>query len=254
MDETTTMELPEQMDQQQEPGELKRREQYRGTVIKITLAGAIVDIGAETPGIVHISRLQKEPVNRVEDVVEVGQEVDVWIRRVDAKTGRIDLTMVEPLELEWRDIKTGMQIKGKITRLESFGAFVEIGAERPGLVHISEMSNEYVRSPQEVVKEGDEVDVRVIGVNRRKKRIRLSMKTSDEAAGGRQAGRDRDAEPEEPADEPTPTAMEIAYREAMERAKEGKSAAAVSARADTAKPKQEDLDELLARTLKNKRE
>jgi ribosomal protein S1 len=248
------MEAPDHMEETQAPQELKRKEQHKGTVMKITLAGAIVDIGAETPGIVHISRLQKEPVNRVEDVVKVGQEVDVWVRRVDSKTGRIDLTMIEPLELEWRDIKQGMQIKGKITRLESFGAFVEIGAERPGLVHISEMSNEYVRNPQEVVKEGDEVDVHVIGVNRRKKRIRLSMKSPEAGTTGRPAERERDSLPEETMDEPTPTAMEIAYREAMERSKETKSPAAAGTQTGAAKPKRGELDELLSRTLENKRE
>src|SRR5659263_591143 len=84
--------------------------------------------------------------------------------------------MVKPLDLEWRDIKKGMTIKGKVVRLEKFGAFVEIGAERPGLVHISEMAHGYVKQPGDVVKEGDEIEAKVIEVNRRKKQIKLSMK------------------------------------------------------------------------------
>ena len=77
--------------------------------------------------------------------------------------------MKEPLALEWREIKPGMTVKGQVVRLETFGAFVEIGAERPGLIHISELSHSYVRTPGEVVREGDEVEAKVLEVNRRKK-------------------------------------------------------------------------------------
>jgi hypothetical protein len=65
--------------------------------------------------------------------------------------------MIRPLELEWREITKGMVLKGKVVRLEKFGVFVDIGAERPGLVHISEMTHGYIKSPSDVVKEGDEV-------------------------------------------------------------------------------------------------
>ena len=84
--------------------------------------------------------------------------------------------MIKPLDLEWRDIKKGMTVKGQVVRLEKFGAFVEIGAERPGLIHISEMAHGYVRQPSDVVKEGDEVEAQVIDVNRKKKQIKLSLK------------------------------------------------------------------------------
>jgi small subunit ribosomal protein S1 len=86
--------------------------------------------------------------------------------------------MIEPLGLEWRELKPETVVKGKVIRLETYGAFVEIGAERPGLVHISEMAHGYVKTPQEVVKEGDEVDVMVLEVDRKKKQIRLSMKAT----------------------------------------------------------------------------
>lgn len=68
--------------------------------------------------------------------------------------------MREPLALEWREIAPDMVLHGKVVRLEAFGAFVELGAERPGLVHVSELSHNYVRVPSEVVKVGDEVDVK----------------------------------------------------------------------------------------------
>ena len=92
------------------------------------------------------------------------------------KDDRVELTMIKPLDLEWRDIKKGMNVKGQVVRLEKFGAFVEIGAERPGLIHISEMAHGYVRQPSDVVKEGDEVEAQVIDVNRKKKQIKLSLK------------------------------------------------------------------------------
>jgi len=139
--------------------ELKRKMKFTGTVLKTTLAGAVVDIGMPVPGVIHISQLQEQATNRVEDVVQPGQTVDVWIKRVDPKKNRIELTMIEPLGLEWREIEDNMVIKGKVTRLEKFGAFIDIGAERPGLVHISEMTHDYIKTPSDVLKEGDEIEV-----------------------------------------------------------------------------------------------
>ena len=162
--------------------EVKPKMHFTGTVVKTTLAGAIVDLGLGVPGIIHISQMvapsSDQPVKRVEDVLQIGQPVEVWVRKV--KEGRIELTMTKPLDLEWRDLKKGMTVKGKVTRLEKFGAFVEIGAERPGLIHISEMAHGYVRTPSEVVNEGDEVEAQVLDVNRRKKQIKLSLKALQE--------------------------------------------------------------------------
>src|SRR5512134_2013369 len=87
--------------------ELKRKTRLTGTVLRTSLAGAVVDIGLEVPGVIHISQLQEQPTNRVEDVVKAGQVVDVWIKRVDPKKKRIELTMIKPLELEWREITKG---------------------------------------------------------------------------------------------------------------------------------------------------
>ena len=89
---------------------------------------------------------------------------------------RIELTMIKPLDLEWREIKTGLTVKGKVVRLETFGAFIEIGAERPGLIHISEMAHGYVRTPADVMNEGDDIEAEIIDFNRKKKQIKLSIK------------------------------------------------------------------------------
>ncbi len=157
--------------------EVKPKMKFTGKVAKISLAGAVIDLGIGQPAVIHISQLispSEEAIMKVEDVLQVGQEIEVWVKKV--KEDHIELTMIRPLDLEWRDLKKGMNVKGKVVRLEKFGAFVEIGAERPGLVHISEMAHGYVRTPSEVVNEGDEVEAQVLDVNRRKKQIKLSLK------------------------------------------------------------------------------
>jgi ribosomal protein S1 len=235
--------------------EIKRKEKYTGKVIKTTLAGAIVDIGLPTPGVVHISQLQKDPVNRVEDVVKVGQDVEVWVRRVYPQKGRIELTMVKPLDLEWRELKKDMVVKGKVTRIESFGVFVDIGAERPGLVHISELTHDYIKNPNEVVKEGDEVEVKVLGIDRKKKQIKLSMKALEERPAKPAKGESKEQAPKEAAvepekDEPTPTAMEMAMREAMQRSNKNK--AEPKGGKEKSKGNKNELERILNRTLENK--
>jgi len=240
---------------------IERKTKFSGTIIKTTLAGALVDIGLEVPGVIHISQLSEQPTNRVEDVVHVGQSVEVWVKRVDAKKKRIDLTIVKPLQLEWRELNKGMNLTGKVTKLEKYGAFVDIGAERPGLVHISEMTHGYIKSPADVVKEGDEVDVQVLEVNRRKKQIKLSMKVLEEkpevfakpVQRVKEKGRPKEKEvkDEEAAKEiPVPTAMEMAMREAMVRSKTKETTGKVKTKR---KPLEKDeLENILNRTLQHK--
>jgi small subunit ribosomal protein S1 len=246
--ETNEMATPSNLE------DIQRKTHYTGKVVKTTLAGAIVDIGLEIPGVVHISQLTKDSVNRVEDVVQVGQEVDVWVRRVQPQKGRLELTMIQPLDLEWREIKKDMVIKGKVSRLEKFGVFVDIGAERPGLVHVSELTHDYIHSPSEVVKEGDEVEVMVLGVNRQKKQIKLSMKALEEKPVKEVKvvqEKSREApEPEKEKEEPVPTAMEMALREAMERVKTTEKAPETKEKRKAAG--QDELEKILSRTLKQK--
>lgn len=271
--------------------EIKAKTHYTGTVVKTGLAGAIIDIGAGRPAVIHISQIVPEstdqPIKKVEDVLKVGQQVDVWVKRV--KDDRVELTMVKPLDLEWRDIKKGMTVKGQVVRLEKFGAFVEIGAERPGLIHISEMAHGYVRQPTDVVKEGDEIEAQVIDVNRKKKQIKLSIKALQpepvkeeelprvytEPTPRRDRDKDKDKSsalrrkktkttrsrgPEggdvdellatinEPAQEAEPTAMEIAMREAMEKAKARKG----DDRGRKNKGISQEQEDILSRTLETK--
>jgi len=235
--------------------EIKAKERYTGTVLKTTLQGALVDIGSEIPAFIHISQAVKDgdpkkPINSIEEVLEKGQKFDFWVKRV--RKDRIELTMKEPLALEWREIKPGMTVKGNVIRLETFGAFVEIGAERPGLIHISELSHSYVRTPGEVVREGDEIEAQVLEVNRRKKQIKLSVKALQQLPEqiSQNAGVKEEEQQQQPP-EPDLTAMEIAMRQAMEKSTSDEANAAKQ------KPrKKKDVDseqeDILSRTLEKK--
>jgi ribosomal protein S1 len=239
---------------------LEPKTKLSGKVLKTTLAGALVDVGQNIPGVIHISQLSKDPVNKVEDVVKEGQTVDVWVRRV--KKDRIELTMIEPLALEWKEIAEDMVVKGKVVRLESYGAFVDIGAERPGMVHVSELAHGYVKTPGEVVKEGDEVEAKVLEVNRKKKQIKLSMKAlepeveefkpakKENRKGGKRGPKREETEVpvQEEEKEPEMTAMQIAWQEALDKAKAEKAYKVKRAKSSISR-EQEDL---LERTMKKR--
>lgn len=219
--------------------DLQPKMQLTGTVKRLELYGAFIDLGLDATGLIHISKLGGEQVNRVSDVLTEGQEVSVWVEKVDPERQQVMLTMVPPLAVDWTELKTDQVYEGKVTRLETFGAFVSIGAEREGLVHISELSHNFIKHPNEVVNVGDEVQVKVLGFNRRKRRIDLSMKALTEkpevvatpapqrSGGGRnsdgnkqrRSNRERfDPKEYEIVDdeiEEAPTAMEIAMRRAL---------------------------------------
>ena len=88
--------------------ELKEKMPLEGTVSRIDLSGAFIEVGVEREGFAHISALAEQHVNRVEDMLKVGQKVSVWVRKVDAAHGRLELTLVKPLEVEWNEIKKGL--------------------------------------------------------------------------------------------------------------------------------------------------
>jgi ribosomal protein S1 len=239
---------------------LEPKTKLSGKVLKTTLAGALVDVGQTIPGVIHISQLSTEPVNKVEDVVKEGQTVEVWVRRV--KKDRIELTMVQPLALEWKEIEPDMVVKGKVVRLESYGAFVDIGAERPGMVHVSELAHGYVKTPGEIVKEGDEVEAKVLDVNRKKKQIKLSMKALEpeieefkpakeekKKSGKRGPRRDmEEAVEHEERKEPELTVMQIAWQEALNKANGDKGFKVKRSKSGVS----QEQEDLLNRTLKKR--
>ena len=192
--------------------DLEPKMKVAGKILKTSLAGAIVDVGVGVPGVIHISKISKESVSRVADVLTEGQEVEVWIQRADPEKKKIELTMLEPMGMDWREIKPDMELVGKVTRIEKYGVFVDIQAERPGLVHISEMAHGYVRTPTDIVQKGEEINVKVLKVNRRKKQIKLSMKAlEDPPMNEYTIEEDEDVKRVE-----TPTAFEAAIRKAMD--------------------------------------
>jgi ribosomal protein S1 len=223
--------------------DLQPKQALTGTVKRIELFGAFIDVGAERDGLIHISQLQATRVNQVDEVLQPGQEITVWVKRVDPEARRLELTLIQPIAVEWDEISPGRVFKGKVIRLEKFGAFVDVGAERPGLVHVSELSSgsQRIGHPSEVVKVGDEVDVKVLGVDRKKHQINLSVKALETA----------EPELEEQVEdiEPSATAMELALREAM-RGRNPRQATRYKKRGSR---DQDEREEIFARTLRQHR-
>lgn len=241
---------------------LEPKTKLSGKVLKTTLAGALVDIGQPIPGVIHISQLSDKEVNKVEDVVKEGQEVTAWVKRV--RKDRVELTMIEPLMYDWKELKPEMIVKGKVIRLETYGAFVEFGAERPGLVHVSEITHGYVKTAAEALKEGEEIEAKVLEVDRRKRQIRLSIKAllaepvvedkperEERKSKGKRKGGKKDEETyemeAEVSNEPQFTGMQIAWQQALDKAK-GKN----KIRRKSFKSASEQQEELLNSTLKKR--
>ncbi|MCY8552788.1 30S ribosomal protein S1, partial [Bacillus haynesii] len=156
-----------------------------GKVQRLTDFGAFVDIGG-IDGLVHISQLSHSHVEKPSDVVEEGQDVKVKVLSVDRDNERISLSIKETLPGPWSNIgekvKPGDVLDGKVQRLVSFGAFVEVLPGVEGLVHISQISNKHIGTPHEVLEEGQDVKVKVLDVNEEEERISLSMKELEENA------------------------------------------------------------------------
>ncbi|MGM0899919.1 MAG: 30S ribosomal protein S1 [Bacillota bacterium] len=150
-----------------------------GTVQRITDFGAFVDIGG-VDGLVHISQLSHEHVEKPSDVVQEGQKVQVKVLSVDSDNERISLSIKETLPGPWADIEEkapkGSTLEGVVRRLVSYGAFVEVFPGVEGLVHISQISHRHIGTPHEVLQEGQEVKVKVLDVNKADERLSLSMK------------------------------------------------------------------------------
>ncbi|MCP4537467.1 MAG: S1 RNA-binding domain-containing protein [Chloroflexi bacterium] len=216
--------------------DLKPKLCLQGTVKETQLYGAVVDVGLEHDGLVHISQLSPTRINRVSDVVQPGDSVTVWVTKVSPEKGRIGLTMIEPPDVDWSELRTEQTHTGTVTRIESYGAFVDIGAERAGLLHVREMSSGYVRHPSELVKMGDEVEVRVLKLDRRKKRIDLTMMGIQEEIEEDDISED---------EEPTHTAMEIALQRAQSHQR-GRG----SRHGKQERPDLSEREDILARTLK----
>ena len=150
-----------------------------GTVQRLTDFGAFVDIGG-VDGLVHVSQLSHEHVNKPSDVVKEGDEVKVKVLSVDRNNERISLSIKETLPGPWVNIAEkapkGAVLDGTVKRLVSFGAFVEIFPGVEGLVHISQIANKHIGTPHEVLSVGEQVQVKVLDVHEDEQRLSLSIK------------------------------------------------------------------------------
>ncbi|MDQ3341033.1 MAG: 30S ribosomal protein S1 [Myxococcota bacterium] len=159
----------------------------RGKVISFKPFGAFVDIGG-MEGMLHVSELGHSRVERPEDVLSVGQEIDVVVLKIEPgeKGERISLSLKALVDDPWKDASRGFtegqRVKGTVTRLQPFGAFVEIGPGIEGLVHISELgANRRINHPKEVVAVGQEVEAVILQIDPEKRRIGLSMSASNDS-------------------------------------------------------------------------
>lgn len=162
---------------------LKEGEKREGTVKKILKVGAIVDIGGIT-GLVHINDLSWERVKRVEDIVNVGDKVTVFVGNIDAENEGVSLILKDVNQEPWKvygdNIKVGEVIEGTVAKLVSFGAFVEIYSGIEGLVHINEITDENIAKASDVLTVGQKVKVKVLDVNKNDRKISLSIKDAIE--------------------------------------------------------------------------
>ena len=194
---------------------LARGMQLKGRVTRITNFGAFVDIGVNTDGLVHISELAPYHVARVTDVVKEGDEVTVWIKDLNKAENRISLTMIPPGTRTIRDLKVGEIVQGKVTRIESYGAFVDIGIGRDALLHVREMAEGYVRDPHDIVSVGEELEARIIRVDVRRNKVDLSLKgLRPEPIAQESKAQEPEVAPEEE-DEPPISPFQIAFLEAQ---------------------------------------
>lgn len=155
-----------------------------GTVQRLTPFGAFVDIGG-IDGLVHVSEMAYQHVAHPSDVVAEGQSVKVKVLKIDPSLGKISLSIKAAQPGPW-DSATGQFaigeiVTGVVKRLVSFGAFVEIAPGVEGLVHISQIAHKHIATPNEVLKEGQEVQAKVLDFNPEEKRVSLSIKETEEA-------------------------------------------------------------------------
>ncbi|MFC0214879.1 30S ribosomal protein S1 [Paenibacillus chartarius] len=216
-------------------GSLQIGQVLDGTVQRLTPFGAFVDIGG-IDGLVHISEMAWHHVEKASDVVKEGDQVKVQVLKLDPEKEKISLSIKATQEGPWEKaantFKSGDIVPGTVKRLAAFGAFVEIAPGVEGLVHISQIAHRHIGTPHEVLKEGQEVKVKILEVNAAEKRASLSIKETEEAPPQEakpereSRGGDRDREPRERrprGDNTANLAKDIAGNENVSLSREGLS-------------------------------
>lgn len=159
-----------------------------GTVQRLTDFGAFVDIGG-VDGLVHISEMAHSRVEKPSDVVTEGDKVKVKVLGLDLDNEKVKLSIKETQPGPWESVEGTIQpgdvITGKVKRIVTFGAFVEVAPQVEGLLHISQIANRHIATPSEVLSEGQEVKVKVLDVHLDEKKISLSMRALESEDGSR---------------------------------------------------------------------
>jgi len=224
--------------------DLKKNAEIHGTVKRVSDVGLTIDAGLDGEGFLHVSEYR--PLGKAQGTeYREGDPITVWVKAVAPDLKSFRATLKEPLKYQMSDLKPGMVVTGKVMRIANFGAFVSVGARNDGLVHVSEMANEFVRNPNDVVSVGQEIQVQILKVEGDK--ISLSMKALLE--------KEFEPEPEpeegEEVEEAVPTAMELAIQQAREQSKKREKRVRVKTHADRGPSK---VDDIIARTLQYHRE
>jgi small subunit ribosomal protein S1 len=158
---------------------LRPGEVCRGTVTNLTSFGAFVDLGG-IEGLIHISEISWDRVRHPGDVLRPGQEIDVHVLTVQPEERRVALSLKRLRPNPWTGVEArfqvGQVIEGMVTNVVSFGAFVRVEEGLEGLIHVSELAEGSFLHPRNVVREGDEVRVRVLNVDTAKRRLGLSLR------------------------------------------------------------------------------
>lgn len=167
--------------------ELQPGDIVEGKVARMTNFGAFIDLGG-VDGLVHVSEISYDHVDKPSDVLSAGQDVKVKVLSVDPDRERISLSIKQTLPGPWDDIEekapAGSVLTGTVKRLTSFGAFVEVFPGVEGLVHISQISHKHIATPADVLKPGQEVKIKVLNVDPERQRLGLSMKALEERPKG----------------------------------------------------------------------
>ncbi|OFL46116.1 30S ribosomal protein S1 [Nosocomiicoccus sp. HMSC067E10] len=185
---------------------LEEGEVVEGEVVRTTNFGAFVNVNG-VDGLVHISEIDYNRVDSVEDAVSIGDTVNVKILSVDKDNERVSLSIKQagdsPFDKFFNDHKVGDVVKGTVKRLVDFGAFVEVAEGVEGLVHVSEISYDHVEHPQDVLKAEEEVDVKIIGFNEEDEKTSLSIKATKEKPQRSVQQKDKTVYKDEEDDAPT---------------------------------------------------
>ncbi len=167
--------------------ELREGETVRGKVTSVCNFGVFVDLGG-ADGLIHISELSWEAVETPGDVVNIGDEVEVYVLKVDTENKKIGLSLRRVHPTPWDTLaeryQVGQLVEGTVTKLVNFGAFARIEGAIEGLIHISEMTDGFVRHPREVVKEGDVLTLKIVRIEPERRRLGLSLKQAEEGLQG----------------------------------------------------------------------